>query len=74
MSDGQARKRMVQEQLVSRGIKDPRVLAAMVKVRRHFFVAEELRSRAYDDNPLSIGEGQTISQPHSGAHGRGSGA
>ncbi len=59
-----AQERMVEEQLVSRGIRDSRVLAAMAKVRRHFFVAEELRSRAYDDNPLPIGEGQTISQPY----------
>ena len=64
MSDGQARKRMVQEQLVSRGIRDSRVLAAMAKVRRHLFVAEELRDQAYDDNPLPIGDGQTISQPY----------
>ncbi len=64
MSYGKARKKMVQEQIVSRGIKDPRVLAAMAKVPRHLFVAEELRSRAYDDNPLPIGEGQTISQPY----------
>ncbi len=59
-----ARERMVEEQLVRRGIRDTRVLAAMAKVRRHLFVAEELRSRAYDDNPLPIGEGQTISQPY----------
>ncbi len=64
MSDGQARKRMVQEQLVSRGIKDPRVLAAMAKVPRHPFVVEELQGWAYDDIPLPIGEGQTISQPY----------
>ena len=64
MSDGQARKRMVQEQLVSRGIKDPRVLAAMAKVPRHLFIVEELQGQAYDDNPLPIGEGQTISQPY----------
>jgi len=64
MSDGQARKRMVQEQLVSRGIKDPRVLAAMAKVPRHLFVVEELQGQAYDDNPLPIGEDQTISQPY----------
>jgi len=59
-----AREKMVEEQLVSRGIRDSRVLTAMAKVRRHLFVAEELRSRAYDDNPLPIGEGQTISQPY----------
>jgi len=55
---------MVQEQLVSRGIKDPQVLAAMAKVPRHLFVVEELQERAYDDNPLPIGEDQTISQPY----------
>ncbi len=64
MSYGEARKKMVQEQLVSRGIKDPRVLAAMAKVPRHLFVVEELQGRAYDDIPLPIGEGQTISQPY----------
>ena len=64
MSYGQARKRMVQEQLVSRGIKDPRVLAAMAKVPRHLFIVEELQGQAYDDNPLPIGEDQTISQPY----------
>ena len=60
----QARERMVQEQLVSRGISDPRVLAAMGRVPRHLFVDESLRDRAYDDHPLPIGEGQTISQPY----------
>ncbi len=64
MSYGEARKKMVQEQLVSRGIKDPRVLAAMAKVPRHPFVVEELQGWAYDDIPLPIGEGQTISQPY----------
>jgi len=56
--------RMVQEQLASRGIKDPRVLAAMAKVPRHLFLDEELRDQAHDDHPLPIGEGQTISQPY----------
>ena len=64
MSYRQARERMVQEQLVSRGIRDSRVLAAMAKVRRHLFVAEELRDQAYDDHPVPIGEGQTVSQPY----------
>jgi len=59
-----ARKRMVQQQLVARGIRDPRVLAAMEEVPRHLFVDEHLRNEAYDDNPLPIGEGQTISQPY----------
>src|SRR3989442_549997 len=60
----QARERMVQEQLVSRGIKDARVLWAMAKVPRHLFVEGELWNQAYDDHPLPIGAGQTISQPY----------
>lgn len=60
----QARKRMVQEQLVGRGLEDPLVLAAMQQVPRHLFVEESLRDQAYEDHPLSIGEGQTISQPY----------
>ncbi|MCZ6450364.1 MAG: protein-L-isoaspartate O-methyltransferase, partial [Deltaproteobacteria bacterium] len=59
-----ARQRMVQEQLVGRGIKDPRVLASMSRVPRHLFVGAELRDQAYDDHPLPIGNGQTISQPY----------
>jgi len=55
---------MVDEQLVGRGISDPRVLAAMREVPRHLFVPEYLRSRAYEDSPLPIGQGQTISQPY----------
>ena len=55
---------MVQEQLVSRGIKDSRVLNAMAKVPRHLFVVEVLRDHAYDDNSLPIWDGQTISQPY----------
>jgi len=55
---------MVQEQIASRGIKDSRVLAAMEKVPRHLFVPEEMRDRAYEDSPLPIGDGQTISQPY----------
>lgn len=58
------RDRMVEEQLVGRGIKDPRVLAAMRKIPRHLFVEEALQDRAYGDYPLPIGEGQTISQPY----------
>ncbi len=59
-----ARERMVEQQLVSRGIRDSRVLAAMAKVPRHLFVVEELRDQAYEDNPLPTGAGQTISQPY----------
>lgn len=55
---------MVNCQLVSRGIKDERVLEAMRKVPRHLFVPEKLRESVYHDGPLSIGEGQTISQPY----------
>jgi len=58
------RHRMVDSQLVPRGIRDERVLEAMRKVQRHLFVGEALRSRAYDDNALPIGESQTISQPY----------
>ena len=57
------RERMVEEQLVGRGVSDPRVLAAMRRVPRHLFVEEALRERAYGDHPLPIGDGQTISQP-----------
>ena len=56
------RLRMVRE-LAARGITDGRVLDAMSRVPRHLFVPEGLRSRAYEDCPLPIGYGQTISQP-----------
>lgn len=59
-----ARKRMVENQLKRRDITDKRVLAAMEKVERHRFVPADLQSSAYDDGPLPIGEGQTISQPY----------
>ena len=58
-----ARRRMVEEQLAARGIKDPRVLDAFRAVPRHLFVPEEAQSLAYEDGPLPIGDGQTISQP-----------
>lgn len=58
-----ARGRMVEEQLVQRGITDTRVLDAMRRVPRHLFVEEALRDRGYGDHPLPIGEEQTISQP-----------
>jgi protein-L-isoaspartate(D-aspartate) O-methyltransferase len=58
------RHRMVEKQLRDRGIDDERVLAAMAKVPRHEFVAEAYREQAYDDNPLPIGNSQTISQPY----------
>lgn len=59
-----ARLKMVEEQIISRGIEDPRVIAAMKKVPRHLFVEEALQSQAYSDHPLPIGEKQTISQPY----------
>jgi len=55
---------MIEKQLRRRGISDSAVLGAMTAVPRHQFVAEELRSRAYEDVPLPIGGGQTISQPY----------
>jgi protein-L-isoaspartate(D-aspartate) O-methyltransferase len=54
---------MVERQLRPRGVDDPRILRAMAKVAREKFVPQDLRSRAYDDRPLPIGHGQTISQP-----------
>jgi protein-L-isoaspartate(D-aspartate) O-methyltransferase len=60
----QARARMVEEQLRSRGIRDPRVLAAMGKVPREEFIASEDLRDAYGDHPLPIGGGQTVSQPY----------
>jgi protein-L-isoaspartate(D-aspartate) O-methyltransferase len=59
-----ARKRMVERQLTARGIKNSRVLAAMGKVPRQEFVPEGHRAAAYSDQPLPIGQGQTISQPY----------
>lgn len=60
----EVRNRMVEEQLVLRGINDRRVLSAFRKVPRHRFIEAGLESRAYEDYPLSIGSGQTISQPY----------
>jgi len=57
------RMRMVDEQIIARGIRDPRVITAMRKVPRHLFVEEALQNQAYSDHPLPIGEKQTISQP-----------
>ncbi|MDQ7834553.1 MAG: protein-L-isoaspartate(D-aspartate) O-methyltransferase [Humidesulfovibrio sp.] len=58
------RERMVDEQIVARGITDPRLLAVMRELPRHLFVEEAMAKKAYMDNPLPIGEGQTISQPY----------
>jgi protein-L-isoaspartate(D-aspartate) O-methyltransferase len=60
----QARERMIEDQLHSRGIRSPAVLAAFRAVPREIFVPERLRPLAYDDGPLPIGLEQTISQPH----------
>ncbi len=58
------RNRMVREQILARGIKDQRVLDVMRKVPRHLFVPQNVRTYAYNDYPLPIGYGQTISQPY----------
>ncbi|MFH1177267.1 MAG: protein-L-isoaspartate(D-aspartate) O-methyltransferase [Acidobacteriota bacterium] len=58
------REEMVTTQIAARGVRAERVLAAMRRVPRHLFVPEEARADAYDDHPLPIGEGQTISQPY----------
>ena len=58
------RERMIEEQLIPRGISDVRVLDAMRRVPRHLFVEDALQSHAYGDFPLPIGSGQTISQPY----------
>ena len=58
------RLRMVDSQLRARGIGDERVLDAMLRVPRHEFAPERYRDQAYEDHPLPIGEGQTISQPY----------
>ncbi len=59
-----ARERMVETQLIARGISDPKVLEAMRKVPRHLFVDEALQDQAYNDHPLPISDKQTISQPY----------
>jgi protein-L-isoaspartate(D-aspartate) O-methyltransferase len=59
-----ARRRMVQTQIADRGVGDKRVLAAMRTIPRHAFLSRELWAEAYQDNPLPIGYGQTISQPY----------
>jgi protein-L-isoaspartate(D-aspartate) O-methyltransferase len=58
------RRSMVESQLRARGIKDERVLAAMLHVLRHEFVSEEYRDQVYEDHPVPIGQGQTLSQPY----------
>jgi len=61
---GAERQRMVQQQLMARGINDARVLGAMAKVPREEFVPPESRAASYEDGPMPIGHGQTISQPY----------
>jgi protein-L-isoaspartate(D-aspartate) O-methyltransferase len=58
------RQRMVEQQIRSRGVTSPQVLAAMERVPRHLFVPDGERGQAYEDHPLPIGSGQTISQPY----------
>jgi protein-L-isoaspartate(D-aspartate) O-methyltransferase len=62
--DSDRRARMVETQIVARGVRDPRVLAAMRKVPRHLFVDAAQRAEAYEDHPLPIPGNQTISQPY----------
>lgn len=59
-----AREKMIREQILERGITDPRILGAFRRVPRHLFVAPSYRGQAYGDFPLPIEEGQTISQPY----------
>jgi len=63
-AEEKAREAMVQNQIIARGIRDAQVLRALRNTPRHLFVPPGLVSRAYDDTPLPIGHGQTISQPY----------
>ncbi|MGB9605225.1 MAG: protein-L-isoaspartate(D-aspartate) O-methyltransferase [Bryobacteraceae bacterium] len=60
----EARERMVREQIEERGIRNPDVLRVMRQTPRHLFIPERMRSQAYEDHPVPIGYGQTISQPY----------
>ncbi len=64
MNDQELRNKMVETQIIRRGITDPRVIAAMRKVPRPLFLPPEARNYAYVDSPVKIGNGQTISQPY----------
>jgi len=64
MDFARARRRMVDEQLAARGLRDPRVLAAMAELPRHHFVPPDWREQAYADSPLPLGPEATISQPY----------
>ena len=59
----EVRREMIKSQITTRGVKNPAVLKGLEKVPRHRFVNESLENSAYDDAPLPIGEGQSISQP-----------
>lgn len=67
MDDRSARLRMIEDQLIARGIRDLRLLQAVARLPREAFVPEDLRDLAYADRPLPIGYGQTISQPYTTA-------
>jgi protein-L-isoaspartate(D-aspartate) O-methyltransferase len=58
------RRRMVEEQLAAQGIRDERVLDALRRIPRHLFVPEDVSDHAYENHPVAIGQGQTISQPY----------
>ncbi len=58
------RKKMIERHIIARGVNDKRVIKVMGSIPRHLFVDEALQDQAYNDNPLPIGEGQTISQPY----------
>ena len=64
MDHGAARAEMVESQLISRGVREARVLEAMRTVPRHLFIPEDNQDLAYRDGPVAIGQGQTISQPY----------
>lgn len=64
MNSQELRDQMVEFQIARRGVTDPRVLAVMRKVPRHLFLPPDARKFAYSDNPIRIGNGQTISQPY----------
>jgi protein-L-isoaspartate(D-aspartate) O-methyltransferase len=64
MDSLQLRQKMVDEQIVGRGITDPRVIKAMFQLERHRFVLTHAQPRAYEDNPVPIIHGQTVSQPY----------
>jgi len=64
MDPFQARNRMVEAQIARRGVRDPRILSAMRMVPRELFIAPQFKDLAYEDGPLPIAEGQSISQPY----------